>query len=356
MNIAMLPAFDIFKDEITQIENYMTSISYYNQIMMIDVSKSRAPFKDKIINLQRANGNFNKRKYDYSLIIVSLYGCFEQFVESFIKDYLMLLAEDCQEYSRLPQVIIDNHINLSVTLMGKIEQSKYNEFLTKEQIIRNLNDCIQHNKCSINYEAFCQHTANFRVQTIGEVLKNVGLSDVLNRVKDNEHLREMYVQQNGECDYGHLKLDNVFSFLNELADRRNKIAHGAVSDILSVDLQEELIKKVSFFGQEMDKIGFEEVLPYLVGKAHKITKIYNPNKSTNLLCFAIMEGKICIGDIIIIKNSHDNYTYSKIESIEIDHVRYDKIEIQNEVNIGIMLDKYRKVDEEYWIYNMAKPY
>ncbi|MCM1234763.1 MAG: HEPN domain-containing protein [Ruminococcus flavefaciens] len=204
----MLPAYDTFKDEIVQIENYMRSILYYNQVMMLDVSRSRASYKDKIIDLQRANSNFNKKKYDYSLVIVSLYGCFEQFIEAYIKDYLLIVAEDCCEYSKLPQVIIDNHINLSVSLIGKIEQTKYVDFITKEQIIRNLNDCIQHNKCNINYEAFCQHTANFRVQTLGDVLRNVGLSDVINMIKRNEELRDMYILQNGECDYNHLKEDN----------------------------------------------------------------------------------------------------------------------------------------------------
>ena len=80
--------------------------------------------------------------------------------------------------------------------------------------------------------------------------------------------------QNGECNYEGLKLDNIFSFLNELADRRNQIAHGSITDILSFDLQLQMIKKVKIFGQEMDKIGFERILPYVINKCYKINKIY----------------------------------------------------------------------------------
>lgn len=345
----MLPSYATFKDEIEQIENYMQSINCYNQILKLDVSKSEGVYKDKISDLQNINDGFNKRKYDYAVVIISLYGCFEQFVENFIKDYLMLLVEECKEYSKLPDIIIDNHIDLSVTLMGKIEQSKYCDFLSKEQVIRNLNDCIQNNRCSINYEAFCQHTANFRVQIIGEVLKNIGLTDVINSVKRNEELKKLYIQQNGECNYEGLKLDNIFSFLNELADRRNQIAHGSITDILSFDLQLQMIKKVKIFGQEMDKIGFERILPYVVNKSYKINEIYNPNKLTKLLCFKINGIKISIGDIII-KKYCDRFTYCKIESIEVEHIKYNQYEAKEAVDIGIMLDKSRKLDEEYWIY------
>lgn len=347
----MLPSYVAFKGEIEQIEHYMQSIRCYNQILNLDISKSEAMYKDKIIDLQNISRGFNKRKYDYAVVIVSLYGCFEQFVENYVKDYLMILVDECEEYSKLPAIIVNNHIDLSVELMGKIEQSKYCDFLSKEQIIRNLNDCIQHNKCSINYEAFCQHTANFRVQTIGEVLKNVGLTDVINSIKRNEELKELYIQQNGECNYEGLKLDIIFSFLNELADRRNRIAHGSVTDILSYDLQLQMIKKVKLFGQEMDKIGFEKILPYVTNKAYRINEIYNPNKLTKLLCFKIEGIMISIGDVIIKKHC-EKFTYCKIESIEVDHIKYTQYEAKDAVDIGVMLDKQRKNDEEYWIYSV----
>ncbi len=345
----MLPSYVTFKDEIEQIENCMQSIDCYNQILKLDVSKSEDVYRDKISDLQNISNGFNKRKYDYAVVIVSLYGCFEQFVENFIKDYLMILVDECKEYSKLPAIIIDNHINLSVALMGKIEQSKYCDFLSKEQVIRNLSDCIQYNRCAINYEAFCQHTANFRVQIIGEVLKNIGLADVINGVKRNEELKELYIQQNGECNYEGLKLDNIFSFLNELADRRNQIAHGSITDILSFDLQLQMIKKVKIFGQEMDKIGFERILPYVINKCYKINKIYYPDKLTKLLCFKMNGIKISIGDIIIKKHC-DRFTYCIIESIEVEHIKYNQYEAKEEVDIGVMLDKSRKIDEEYWIY------
>lgn len=346
----MLPSYVAFKNEIEQIERYMQSINYYNQIIALDISKSKAKYKDKIINLQNCNNGFYKRKYDYAIVIISLYGCFEQFIENFIRDYLMLLVDECKEYSKLPEIIVNKHIDLSVLLLEKIDQPKYSGILTKEQIIRNLNDCIQHNKCTINYEAFCQHTANFRIQMIGEVLSNVGLADMVNGIKRNEELRTLYIEQNGECNYDNLELDKIFSFLNDLADRRNRIAHGSIEDILSFDLQLQMVKKVNLFVQEMDKIGFEKALPYIVNRSFKINDIYNPNKKTKLLCFKFCGSQICVGDIVI-KKVHDKFTYCKIDSIEVNHIKYNEFETSEEVDIGIMLDVNRKVNEEYWLYS-----
>lgn len=87
----MLPSYVTFKEEIEQIENYMQSIEYYNEILKLDISELKDTHKEKIIDFQNISNSFNKRKYDYTVVIVSLYGCFEQYIENFIKDYLMIL-------------------------------------------------------------------------------------------------------------------------------------------------------------------------------------------------------------------------------------------------------------------------
>ena len=345
-----MPSYDTFIDEIEQIEKYMSSIKNYNQILEMDVSKLGDDYKNKILEFKSFNNKFNKRRYDYTVVIISLYGCFEKLIESFIKDYLMILVNECKAYSQLPFVIRDKHIDLSISLMGKIDQPKYSAFLTKEQIINNLHECIQNDICCLNYEAFCQHTANFRIQTIEEVLKNVGLADVISLIKRNKELKKIYKEENGECNYEQLKLGTIFAFLDELADRRNRIAHGSVSDILSFELQEQMLTKVKIFGQELDKIGFENVLPYLIEKSYKIDRIYNPNKVTKLLCFELEKEQISVDDFII-RRFGDKYTYSTIKSIEINHVKYEQYNSQENTDVGIMLDKSRKLDEEYWLYH-----
>lgn len=346
----MLPACFTFENEIRQLRKYMTSVDCYNQLLSMK-NQVAGEVSEKIEELRQLNVDFYKRKCDYAAVIISLYGCFERFVENFIKDCLLILTENNSGYSGLPDIIKANHLELSVLLLGKTEQSKYS-YLSKESVITKLNDCIQNNRCNLNYEAFCQHSANFRVQVLRETLRNIGFADLVNEIKQNEELKNMYIQENGDCNYDNLSPDIVFGFLNDLADRRNKVAHGynVIEDILSFDLQRQLIEKVYIFGKAMDASGFTRMLPYLTYKCYKIEKVYNiAERPTKLLCFELRNSKVRLGDIIIHKR-HEQYTYSKIESIQVEGVDYNEVETINAQNIGVKLSKTRKLDEEYWLY------
>ena len=102
--------------------------------------------------------------------------------------------------------------------------------------------------------------------------------------------------------------------------------------------------------KEMDKIGFEKILPCLISKSYKINQIHNMNKPTKLLCFELKRSKIAISDIII-KKLDDKFSYCRIESIEVEHKKYNQFESNNATDVGIMLDRTRKPNEEYWIYH-----
>ena len=43
----MLPSYVTFKEEIEQIENYMQSIKYYNEILKLDISELKNTHKEK---------------------------------------------------------------------------------------------------------------------------------------------------------------------------------------------------------------------------------------------------------------------------------------------------------------------
>lgn len=348
----MLTAYRVFLDEIRELESYINMIESTAQLLQNDFSKSKAVYKNTLLLLQQQSQTFNKRKLDYSLVIVTLYGAFEQYIESFIKNYLMMLVSSISKYSELPDIIIDEHINLSVELIQKIDYPKYVDILNKEQIIKNLNDCLQDDKLTLNYEAFCMHSANYRIGEIQKTLKRVGLGDLVNKIKKNEKLRELYVLEKGECDYEGLPLESIFSFVNELADRRNRISHGSITDILSLSLQKDLIERIKLFAGEMDSLCFENLLKYLVNDCCKIEKIYNVNKKTKLLCFKLENARVTKGDVII-RKKNEKFSFCLIEGIEVSKVAYDQIKVDKPTDVAVKLDRYRKEDEEYWLYNFS---
>lgn len=348
----MLLAYKVFLDDVSELEDYIAMAQTTAELLQNDFSKTKARYKDVLVKLQNQSKIYNKRKLDYSMIIVNLYGALEKYIESFIKDYLMIRASCVEKYSELPQCIIDQHINLSIELIQKIDYPKYSNMFTKEQIIKNINDCIQNEKLTLNYEAFCIHSANFRISEIQKVVRRIGLSNLINSVKRNEELKRIYIKENGECNYEQLPLDSIFSFVNELADRRNQISHGANTDIISFELQLEMIRKIKLFIGEMNNLCFESLLQFFVRDCYKIERIHNVNKKTKILCFQLDRNKIAIGDIIIRKKG-DNFSYCTVNSIQINKVSYKEVVAEKAIDIAIMLSCNRKENEEYWLYNQS---
>lgn len=348
----MLLAYKVFLDDVSELEDYIAMARTTAELLQNDFSRSKAKYKDVLVKLQNQSKVYNKRKLDYSMIIVNLYGALEKYIESFVKEYLMIRASYVEKYSELPQCIIDEHIDLSMELIQKIDYPKYSSMFTKEQIIKNVNDCVQDEKLTLNYEAFCMHSANFRINEIQKVLRRIGLNNLINSVKRNEELKSIYIKENGECNYEQLPLDNIFSFVNDLADRRNRISHGANTDIISFDLQLEMIRKIKLFIGEMNSLCFEGLLQYFTCDCYKIEKIYNENKKTKILCFQLERNKIAIGDIIIRKKG-DNFSYCTINSIQINNVSYEEVAEEKAIDIAIKLSCNRKENEEYWLYNLS---
>lgn len=348
----MLLAYKVFLDDIADLEAYISMAQTTSELLQNNFSMSKATYKDVLLKLQNQSKVFNKRKLDYSMVIVNLYGALEKYIESFIKEYLMHRVSYVEKYSELPQCIIDEHFMLSLELIQKIDYPKYLNMFTKEQIIKNLNDCVSDEKLVLNYEAFCIHSANFRVSEIQKVMKRIGLVDLVNNIKRNEELKKTYIKENGECEYEQLPLDNIFSFVNELADRRNQIAHGANTDIISSELQLEMMRKIKLFVEEINNLCFEDLLEYFVQDSYKIQKIYNVNKKTKILCFQLECNKIATGDIVI-KKRDEKYTYCTISRIEINKESYDEVNAETAIDIAIMLSSTRKENEEYWLYNSS---
>ena len=126
-------------------------------------------------------------------------------------------------------------------------------------------------------------------------------SRCINSIKMNEELKRLYKEENGECDYGELEIDKTFSFLNDLANRRNLVAHGSSCDILALEMLEGLILKLKLFVKEMDHLAFEKFLPYLVRETICLSTIYDVKGPAKLLCLQLENATICVEDIIIIK-------------------------------------------------------
>jgi hypothetical protein len=175
-----------------------------------------------------------KRRFDYNSVIISLYGLLEQYVESLVRGYVAALNAVVPQYNDLPDPIKNAHVSLSMTLLGKVSQSRYRGTITTAGLVSNLHSCLSNaTPFRINTDGFCHHAANFRAEMVDEVLGRVGVPSVSQRLRVFSPFAEYLVQEYPGRNHASIAADEMFYYLNDLAERRNEVAHGSPSQLLS---------------------------------------------------------------------------------------------------------------------------
>ncbi|MEP6580252.1 MAE_28990/MAE_18760 family HEPN-like nuclease, partial [Microcoleus vaginatus GB2-A3] len=184
MNIASL---ERFQTEVNQIREYLKHIQYVNTVVGHAVlEEENQEIKALLNTLKEHDRSFRtaKRVFEYKAAIISLYGLLEQYVETWIKEYLDSLSRLVPEYNQIDKKIRNNHFELSLQLINILitrENVKY-QHLTKEEVLRKLNHCL----CTltdyeINTEAFVLSCGNLKHNKIVDLFKllNVDLNSEL---------------------------------------------------------------------------------------------------------------------------------------------------------------------------------
>lgn len=152
-------------------------------------------YEEKLsLKVQDLNKVLTKKLYDYNLIVITIYGIFEGFIEQVIKGYLKCLSNYIKDYKNLPEIIRENHIQLSADLIK--DCNKYAKFshLSREEIIANLNSCISGDpNYVINVDAFINHSSNFRKDTIRESFWDIGFVNITQGICKNKKFRQYFI-------------------------------------------------------------------------------------------------------------------------------------------------------------------
>ncbi|GAA4653613.1 hypothetical protein GCM10023142_07510 [Anaerocolumna aminovalerica] len=184
--------------------------------------------------------DLNKRTYDYNLVIITLYGIWEGFVEQIVAEYLSELNDCVNEYKNLPEAIKENHVGMSADLLKYTNiLSKYEHILINE-VIANLNSCLNgKEKYKINVDAFTYHSTNFRKDAIRDFFKNIGVFNITNTITKSKAMVNFFTEYDGELLSNMKKYqeNNYYEYLEDLVERRNQIAHGSdIDELLSLDI------------------------------------------------------------------------------------------------------------------------
>lgn len=185
---------------------------------------------------------FVLRQAQYAMQLVLLYGAFERLIEGYLVGTLAALNELVPTYSELPDRIKDNHRRKSLdALRDDVWLVRSNDPLLSVKLIENLHSCeAQASNYKLNSLAYGRHVANFRRASINEAFREVGVDDFLKLSGISAEFRKYLAA--GPRERG--LLDSEFGAIDDLAERRNEIAHGNPSQLLTL---EQMTEYVAFF-------------------------------------------------------------------------------------------------------------
>lgn len=300
------------------------------------------------------NTDINKRRYDYNLIIITLYGILEGFMEQIIVVYLENINDYVSNYQSLPEAIQNNHVVLSADLIKYTKTlSKYENILVND-IILNLNSCLNgKDKYKINVDAFTYHSSNFRKDMIRDFFKNVGVYDITKNICKAEVFIKFFSFNDGvtEDNVKKYQENKFFEYLDDLVERRNQIAHGLdIDDLLSLEILttyglylKALINSIyNILNFELNKIKFNNNKKYELGKAIKVI-------NNNIICIKNKYFKMKINDFIYGYNTVTNeLRFGKILSIQINGTEVKETNCNCDEAIGLKVDFYAKDNLIYY--------
>lgn len=297
----------------------------------------------------------NKSRYEYNTVIVSLYGYFERCVEDLIGEYLGRLSEHATNFSELPEAVRANHMNLSLELIRRADSQRYAGSVRPGDVIGRLNRCLNYpENYELNIQAFTQHTANLRHSEIAAMLAKCGLTDIGPSMRRVEPFLDFLAREDPERDvetYLRSGDEVVFGRLDDLANRRNDVAHGTpADDLLSHDLLRERIGFVEAYVSGLALVIYERTLPLMTASAlalgAAITVIDH-----RIVCVNLPAGRVAVGDTLIAetKDARRPFKGGRILEIERDHVQMQSIAGGPDIQIGMRVDFSAKRNHQFYV-------
>lgn len=290
-----------------------------------------------------ASARTDRKRYLYTVSIVSLYGLLERFVDSLIETSISRISSSVSSYEKMPEKIRENHIPLSLALIKAIGEERHRSATTQEEVIANLHSCLTGNaEFRVNGAAFVLHRGNISLTKVSEFLSALGVNNHLRRITRSPVLLDFFRGTEPERDILKIadqELPTLLHPIDDLVERRNQVSHGVINiaEIESIDLLKERCRFVKAYGEGLYYLMVQEALKYHVEQdsvKHLGKPIAVYDKS--IVCFEIVSTPIMVGNSIAASTGDElePFRYGDISSLQIDKVPHQEILAEEPMKIG----------------------
>lgn len=240
----------------------------------------------------------DEKIFNYRANIISLYGAFECFIEDVFKEYIEQLRCIIPQYNSLNKKIKDSYFDNVAKLHSKLHYAKFSH-ITELKIVQNLEKVIVQGNNEILAEPFLCNGGNYKHNIICDLMKSVGIDNVDCNIIQLSPLTDLLLESTPDKEQ---QRTMVAMRLEELVDRRNEVAHGAISDnIIDIDYFEEMLKFTAAYCDSLNKLLKHELLTYKWEQTSSTS--YTPINvyDNRIAVLKVKNVKISIGSKLLIK-------------------------------------------------------
>ncbi len=274
--------------------------------------------------------------YDHCAAVMRLYAIYERFVEDLISDWLLLIPELVSCYSNLEDKIQNTHREGIGRLLVDLNKNRF-QHLSIEKVVQGLfNGITSAGQYELLPEAFLLHEQNLRKEVLAKLFADAGIENAWEWVKNHREINNFVEEVRGSQNTAEAEL-------KQLIDYRNEAAHGFVDQILGTqelldlgDFVESLCKSLS------ELVTYHVILGQTsTGKAREIGKITEWLKEPKAAIAKVNKVTLTLDKnlFLVLVNKKSSYCYlAKIISIRINDIQTDKVEINDETEVGLKFD------------------
>jgi hypothetical protein len=335
----MSGALQVFCKGTAELLSFIKGIELERRLLAATSSHPPLSESERIAEEIRVNSGTGsmKKQLDYTTVIVTLYGLFEQLVEGLIGEYSSNLSKSAPSYADLPSKLKKAHSEMSVELLPRLEHSRYRGRIQIGQVIANMHSCLSGNQeYMLNLDALQQHSANFRSEVLGQAFQRLGIEQVLQKLPKYEPFSS-YLDTNAGLQAGvSTKPEIIYGQLDDLADRRNDVAHGVNTEILSIDILRERIDYLTALGNSLACLIEEESVCFHASfKGQPLGKpiqVYNHE----VVCVELNNQGIKRGDQLVMIDCEwpNSCIYGPIVEIQVNNIKLEYVPPSASIQVG----------------------
>lgn len=299
-------------------------------------------------------GLASRRRMLFVSFVVSLYGAFEEFVESLAERYVDFHVNIAKLYKvRVEEKIRESHFSRSLDRLNR-RDFRQDLGVSVSDVLRGMLDGYDADGHHISGEIFRVHTSNFRVESIEALFSELGCQNIIKSVCSCDWVKENLFQGDrcGDDPDDASTLKRARLMLSNFVEARNRAAHGKLRDIEGRSTMESWLRLVRVLGFYLERLVLDELGRFCIlkNRAQKVECVSVYKDGRVLILTGGTDTTVDESSLVIAKRgTFPILRWAPVQEIQRDGNRVQSLRLGDGCEAGVKVGFRGRKDYEYFV-------